>query len=111
MSLFEKKDEQPKVQTPVMHPEFMQPKREAYTDVDLWNKLQNTAQKQNCAGVSTPDINEEFDKKYGLTRPVQTRQEPVVSQPVNIERTARLDSNIKVDNAEIPPFLRRKFNK
>ena len=108
MSLFERKDSEPRVQTPVMQPEFMQPKRETYTDVDLWNKLQNTAQKQsNIAN------DEELDRKYGLSRPmpVYTEQKPVQSQPVNIERTANLDSNIKVDNAEIPPFLRRKFNK
>ena len=109
MSLFEKRDNgEQRVQTPVMQPEFMQPKRETYTDVDLWNKLQNTAQKQsNIAN------DEELDRKYGLSRPmpVYSEQKPVPTQPVNIERTANLDSNIKVDNAEIPPFLRRKFNK
>ena len=107
MSLFEKSGES-RVQTPVMQPEFMQPKKEAYTDVDLWNKLQNTAQKQsNIAN------DEELDRKYGLSRPIPSyvEEKPVQTTPVNIERTANLDSNIKVDNAEIPPFLRRKFNK
>ena len=86
----------------------LQPKKEAYTDVDLWNKLQNTAQKQsNIAN------DEELDRKYGLSRPMPSyvEEKPVQTTPVNIERTANLDSNIKVDNAEIPPFLRRKFNK
>ena len=108
MSLFERKDSEPRVQTPVMQPEFMQPKKETYTDVDLWNKLQNTAQKQS--NIAT---DEELDRKYGLSRPMPNYVEPrpVQTQPVNIERTANLDSNIKVDNAEIPPFLRRKFNK
>ena len=111
MSLFEKKDDdQQRVQTPVMQPEFMQPKRESYTDVDLWNKLQNSSQKQN----NRLDENEELDKKYGLSRPMagyREQAQAVQTQNVNIERTAKLDSNIKVDNAEIPPFLRRKFNK
>ena len=110
MSLFEKRDEEQRVQTPVMQPEFMQPKRETYTDVDLWNKLQSKAQKQNDA----VEESEDFDVKYGLSRPMPNYKEqaqPVQTQTVNIERTAKLDSNIKVDNAEIPPFLRRKFNK
>ena len=109
MSLFEKKDGETRVQTPVMQPEFMQPKREMYTDVDLWNKLQNSAPKQQ----SNIPTNEELDKKYGLTKTTNfvEQSQPIASQPVNIERTAKLDSNIKVDNAEIPPFLRRKFNK
>ena len=108
MSLFEKSGTEQRVQTPVMQPEFMQPKKETYTDVDLWNKLQNTAQKQsNIAN------DEELDRKYGLSRPMPSyvEQKPVQTTPVNIERTANLDSNVKVDNAEIPPFLRRKFNK
>ncbi len=111
MSLFEKRDNnEPRVQTPVMQPEFMQPKKE-YTDVDLWNKLQNTSMTKN----SNLSVNEDFDKKYGLTKPMNTANEPVQNpvqtQNINIERTAKLDSNVKVDNAEIPPFLRRKFNK
>lgn len=112
LSLFEKNDE-PRVQTPVMQPEFMQPKKETYTDVDLWKKLQNTMPKQS--NIAT---DEELDKKYGLSRPMPQYVEqpiqpvqPVQSQTINIDRTAKLDSNIKVDNAEIPPFLRRKFNK
>ena len=111
MSLFEKKDDgfnQSRVQTPVMQPEFMQPKKETYTDADLWKKLQSTAPSKN--EITT---NEELDRKYGLTRqtPSFVQQQPVQSQQVNIERSAKLDSNVKVDNAEIPPFLRRKFNK
>ena len=118
MSLFEKNDaEIPRVQNPVMQPEFMQPKREAYTDVDLWNKLRSTAPQTNVK----PTFEEELDKKYGITRnPIEnsagmagqmTEQSPKQTPQVNIDRTVKLDSNIKVDNADIPPFLRRKFNK
>lgn len=118
MSLFEKNEaEAPRVQNPVMQPEFIQPKKESYTDVDLWNKLSNSNQNINKAPQSRE---EELDRKYGLTRepqiPVERSHQPQPlparpTQPVNIERTAKLDSNIKVDNADIPPFLRRKFNK
>ena len=125
MSLFERNDSEiPRVQNPVMQPEFMQPKREAYTDVDLWNKLKTTAQSgmsnkpQNTTQTSFED---ELDKKYGLTRNLAENQtiglgqnmQSVTKQTpqVNIDRTVKLDSNIKVDNADIPPFLRRKFNK
>lgn len=129
MSLFEKNDciEQPKVQQPVMQPEFMQPKKESYTDVDLWNKLSS-----NTPNRPVQNMEEELDRKYGIinsgvnssilgSKPNNMQGQQNVNQavtlpakspqPVNIERTARLDSNIKVDNAEIPPFLRRKFNK
>lgn len=122
LSLFEKNDAAaPKVQNPVMQPEFLQPKKETYTDVDLWNKLKNTNHNEQ------PQMSEEdYDRKYGLSshqtniRPTpqqiyEQRQQinPIQgqSQSVNVERTARLDSNVKVDNADIPPFLRRKFNK
>lgn len=125
MSLFERNEnEPPKVQNPVMRPEFIKEKREAYTDVDLWNRLKSTSQ-----NVAPKNQEEEFDRKYGLikdyaeqktmneqnfqdvSQPIQNVQNPTQVQPINIERTARLDSNVKVDNAEIPPFLRRKFNK
>ena len=112
MSLFEKTgNEPPRVQNPVMQPEFIQPKKEAYTDIDLWNKLRSSS--QNTPKMS---VEEELDKKYGITRDpmqnsVQNRPQTNPQQPVNIDRTVKLDSNIKVDNADIPPFLRRKFNK
>jgi len=113
MSLFEKKNdgfESSRVQTPIMQPEFMQPKKETYTDEDLWKRLQTTS-----SNKPETDSNEELDKKYGISRTVPTFAERpaqnVQPQQVNIERTAKLDSNVRVDNAEIPPFLRRKFNK
>ena len=113
MSLFEKKNDgfdQSRIQTPVMQPEFMQQKKETYTDEDLWKKLQASAPSK-----SEVNENEELDRKYGISRSVPTfvdrPTQNIQSQPVNIERTAKLDSNVKVDNAEIPPFLRRKFNK
>lgn len=114
MSLFEKKPDgmdYARVQTPVMQPEFIQPKKESYTDEDLWKRLQASTPNKN-----ETSSNDDLDKKYGLSRTVPTfaqqqPQQPCQNQPVNIERSAKLDSNIKVDNAEIPPFLRRKFNK
>lgn len=115
LSLFEKRDgDAPRVQNPVMQPEFMQPKRETYTDIDLWNKLKTTT--QNSAKLS---VEEELDRKYGITTnnpahdiqtPTQTMMQKQPTQ-IDIDRTVKLDSNIKVDNADIPPFLRRKFNK
>ena len=113
MSLFEKNDNgMDRITTPLMQqsvqqskPEFIQPKRESYTDEELWKKLQAS---NNHQPKSTNEIENELDRKYGITPNIQ---QPQISQPVNIERTAKLDSNIKVDNAEIPPFLRRKFNK
>ena len=115
LSLFEKRDDAPpRVQNPVMQPEFIQPKKETHTDVDLWNKLKATS--QNSGRMSMED---ELDRKYGITKEpvrdaVQNRTQPLqqpITNPVNIDRTVKLDSNIKVDNADIPPFLRRKFNK
>ena len=112
MSLFEKSgNEPPRVQNPVMQPEFIQPKKEAYTDIDLWNKLRSSS--NNTPKMS---VEEELDKKYGIIRDpmqngMQNRPQTNPQQPVNIDRTVKLDSNIKVDNADIPPFLRRKFNK
>ena len=92
-----------------------EPKKEPYTNIDLWNKLNSTSNqnKQNVAGTSNGLSEEELAKKYGINngqsqsnfvsqnRPVQN------SQPVQ----SNLNSNIKVDDADIPPFLRRKFNK
>lgn len=122
MSLFEKNDaDVPKVHNPVMQPEFVREKKESYTDVDLWNRLKSSAQ-----NTIPKNQEEEFDRKYGITKDYQsqnfaglqnnqTAQQRAnnLTQPQNLDnqRSARLDSNIKVDNADIPPFLRRKFNK
>lgn len=92
-----------------------------YTNMDLWNKLNgNNSPRQEIS-------NEELDKKYGLTNnynpniqnnnmqreyvsPMQGLQNQSV--PKQEERqNSNLQSNIKIENADIPPFLRRKFNK
>ena len=106
VSLFEKNDNEVFQQTNQnMKPEFIQPRRETVFNDELWGKIQS--QKDNKVEEYNPFSEENLDKKYGI----KSTPSPVVSQPVDIERTAKLDSNIKVDNAEIPPFLRRKFNK
>ena len=103
MSLFEKNDHViPNVQNPVMRPEFIESKQ-TYSESEIWNKIQSMTQNQTANTQES-----EYDKKYGITPGASS---PIASQPVNVERTAKLDSNIKVDNADIPPFLRRKFNK
>ena len=93
-------------------------KRETYTEADLWNKLSKTSaiseSAQNQAEV-------EFDKKYGLNQNFANQNREIETKPtfVNQENTQRpvetqssnLQSRIKVDDADIPPFLRRKFNK
>ncbi len=83
-----------------------QPKKETYTNVDLWNKLNTTRVEQPEQRNNLSES--ELDKKYGLTGSSQPVQRPVQEQrPAG----SNLNSNIKVDDAEIPPFLRRKFNK
>ena len=94
------------------------PKKENYTNMDLWNKLNSTnvQQPQREEVVETPNrvSEEELARKYGLignpnTSNLTASPRPVESQP---QRPAsNLNSNIKVDDADIPPFLRRKFNK
>lgn len=114
MSLFEKADsEMPRVQTPVMqpHPEYVEPKKESYTDIDLWNKLKTSSHSEN--NVSRE---QDYASKYGIVsetkrQSYEPQQMQPNRQPASIERQATPDSNIKVDNADIPPFLRRKFNK
>jgi hypothetical protein len=49
--------------------------------------------------------NAELDRKYGINPQQSQPEQPRPAQPQN------LNSNIKVDDADIPPFLRRKFNK
>ncbi len=87
-----------------------------YTNMDLWNKLNNTASRQpQQENHSQSGLSEsELDKKYGITQnPVAQSYGQVPSQSsVQPQRPAsNLNSNIKVDDADIPPFLRRKFNK
>ena len=91
--------------------------KQQYTNLDLWNKL-NNSQVNRVAEQPKPLSESDLDKKYGITNnagpqpsiigkpTIQTmdeRREPV--------RTSNIKNNIKVEDADIPPFLRRKFNK
>ena len=59
---------------------------------------------------NAPMSNADLDRKYGLTStPIQSTMPQ--TRPVAQPNTSNLNSNIKVDDADIPPFLRRKFNK
>ena len=92
-------------------------KEQPYTNVDLWNKLNASSSNPKPAGAPQPasfvqasNPNADLDRKYGITpgapiQPNMMQQRPVQPNPSN------LNSNIKVDDADIPPFLRRKFNK
>jgi len=84
----------------------------AYTNMDLWNKLNTSSvdakpaiNQQNTNGA-VQNQNAELDRKYGINP--QQQAQPVQPRPVQPQN---LNSNIKVDDADIPPFLRRKFNK
>ena len=85
----------------------------SYTNLDLWNKL-NTTSINNQNVNETPKVGlteSELDKKYGITNfNAKTEDAPVEMKPT-VPVSSNLRSNIKVDDAEIPPFLRRKFNK
>ena len=84
----------------------------AYTNMDLWNKLNSSsvdakpAINQQSTNGAMQNQNAELDRKYGINP--QQQAQPVQPRPVQPQN---LNSNIKVDDADIPPFLRRKFNK
>lgn len=97
-------------------------RKESYSNVDLWNKLnttsaqpqQNTqssyASSQMSGGMSETDL----DKKYGISNNQSTygnTQRPANQPDQRPQGGSSLNSNIRVDDADIPPFLRRKFNK
>lgn len=102
--------------------EIVEQNQKSYTNMDLWNKL-------NANREPRPEQTREaeLDRKYGLTNnfnqapqnpngareyqsPMQGLQNQTPTRPEN-PQGSNLQSNIKVDNADIPPFLRRKFNK
>ena len=95
------------------------PKKEQsqpYTNIDLWNKLNATsipkpaAAPQPASFVQAPNPTADFDRKYGITPGAPVQPNMMQQKPVQ-PNTSNLNSNIKVDDADIPPFLRRKFNK
>ncbi len=102
--------------------ETIEQNQKTYTNMDLWNKL-NTNREQR----PEQSREAELDRKYGLTNnfgqvsqnsnvpreyqsPMQGLQNQTPTRQEN-PQGSNLQSNIKVDNADIPPFLRRKFNK
>ncbi len=115
VSLFKREGEDQQQMPPknLQTPSFIQTREPSYTDVDLWNKLKGNAQTVQTPEQMQTSRYEELDKKYGITSDSQNQSNMVQPEPVkpNLDRSARLDSNIKVDNADIPPFLRRKFDK
>lgn len=90
----------------------------AMNNLDLWNRLRGGAQEETQSRQTIPN-QAEIDKKYGIPQePVQNEQEqmPMQNMPQNPygnlnKAGVQTGSNIRVEDAEIPPFLRRKFNK
>lgn len=116
VSLF-KRDEEASAPKNLQTPSFIQQvqPQAGYTDVDLWNKLKGNVAKVQTEEQANNSRYAELDKKYGIDSLGQNQSIPVQEKPpvqtANVERSVRLDSNIKVDNADIPPFLRRKFDR
>lgn len=98
------------------------------SDLDLWNRLRGMANndKEPEKSAQTIPNQAEIDKKYGIVsqqtnenmnfenKPMQNNagvqnlyREPQYNNPAQSQNS----SNIKVEDADIPPFLRRKFNK
>ena len=116
VSLF-KRDEETSAPKNLQTPSFIQQvqPQAGYTDVDLWNKLKGNAARVQTEEQANNSRYAELDKKYGIDSLGQNQSNQVPEKPpvqtANVERSVRLDSNIKVDNADIPPFLRRKFDR
>lgn len=101
-----------------------QPQSEQRNDVDLWNRLRGSANSAPQQKSQVIPNQAEIDRKYGIA-PEPNREQPqgqmggnygqVPPQNpyagINNNSTIQSGSNIKVEDAEIPPFLRRKFNK
>ena len=93
-------------------------RRETYTEADLWNKLSKSSA---ISEYAQNQAEAEFDKKYGLNQNYANQNREIEVKPTfatqeNMQRPVEpqnqnLQSRIKVDDADIPPFLRRKFNK
>lgn len=135
----------------------MNENRQTYTDVDLWNKL-NQGNNQNNQGQMMPNnqrpqnengllTESELDKKYGINsgnlnpnyygqtpqndfansqastnrnmgqnmqnNPYQNQKQQPYQNPQQQpnQGSQNIQSGIRIDDPEIPPFLRRKFNK
>ena len=117
-SLFEKNfgfgEDRPAVQPQQPKPQPVQ--TETRTDVDLWNRLSGSSQEQPEAPVIPNQA--EIDRKYGISSNLQEKdmseyaRQSAERNPYQSHNAGQSpSSNIRVDDAEIPPFLRRKFNK
>ena len=89
--------------------------RENYSDVDLWNKL-NRSSTTPPPHPTPSSPREEFkpEPRYnGYSNAEQFRPAPPQSPSgyENGQAGSNLGSNIKIEDPDIPPFLRRKFNK
>ena len=91
------------------------------SDMDLWNRLRGTSS-QEASQNQVLSNQAELDKKYGISPEPQQpsgitndyARESVKNNPysgMGNQTTVQQNSNMRVDDAEIPPFLRRKFNK
>ena len=108
---------------PAQQTSYAQPagqQKEGYTDVDLWNKLNKTTSQGFEANANssplqgtrpeynnTPRFNGFGGEQTYNPAPQQT---PRGYEPGG-EVGSNLGSNIKIEDPDIPPFLRRKFNK
>ncbi len=94
-------------------------RKEAYTDVDLWNKLS----KSNQPPMGQPPMGGQENVRaqgYPQEQPQQYSSPNVRTTPnqsingnygQNAQAGSNLGANLKIDDPDIPPFLRRKFNK
>ena len=96
---------------------------EPRNDMDLWNRLRGTTNSAPAEQTQVIPNQAEIDRKYGIT-PEPMQNQPVQNQGsrgqvppqnpyagMNNNSAIQTGSNIRVEDAEIPPFLRRKFNK
>ena len=78
--------------------------------MDLWNKLGGGASAEDRRQKG-PMSEVELDRKYGLGGQTLSGQMSEQKTEQSQNRVSVIQSNVKVDDADIPPFLRRKFNK
>ena len=103
---------------PVLN-QFVNVESNQANDLDLWNRLRGTSVNEQSVEKPAQVISNqaEIDKKYGIT-PDQSypsyngrmNQAQNGNEGMN-NNQVQPNSNIRVEDADIPPFLRRKFNK
>ena len=95
------------------------------TSMDLWSRLNSDTPSQSSDRITNYD-EAALDRKYGLNsdnRNMQNYSQNLYNQAKGqpqgngmqsgngMNNNSGIQSGIKVDDVEIPPFLRRKFNK